>query len=154
VAEVLVPLEPPARERLSDGAGEGRRPEGLPAARHHHRAAHLPEPLEGIVDGGAPEHLGFVLRAARDVHRAVFAGDEAMAHVGMEGVGAGHVERGLGGEVGHGVRVGGKGAPSAQGRLRHRVLPGGVGEGARGRCDGLEDPETGEGARTGLLREQ
>ena len=99
-----------------------RRAERLGAAGHHHRAPDLAEVVEGAVGGAALVEAGLVVGAAREVHRAVLAGHEAVADVGVEGVGAGHVERRLRGEVGERRLVRGERRASPAGALGERVV--------------------------------
>ena len=119
VGEVLVDLEAavrgaPRRPAMPNSGRAGR----LAAAGHHHRAAHLAEVVVGAVGGAALVEAGLVVGAAGEVHGAVLAGHEPVADVGVEGVGAGDVERRLGGEVGQGRLVGRRTTGVAGGRPR------------------------------------
>ena len=110
------------RERLGGRHAELARAERLGAAGHHHRALHLAEVVVGAVGGAALVEAGLVVGAAGEVHGAVLAGHQPVADVGVEGVGAGDVERRLRGEVGEGRLVGGERRASPAGALGERVV--------------------------------
>ena len=132
--EVVVALEPAVGERGGDRRGR-RRPGPASSPPHTTRTGQrdLAESLEGAVVAAAPEHLGLVGRPARQVHGAVLAGHEPVAHVGVEGVGPGHVQGRLGRVVGQrvGARSGSWGG-GARRRRRAGCRPPSRGRGAGG----------------------